>query len=240
MIRDRWRAIRAEIERDIMDGALEPGSRLPTEPQLAARYGAGRHSVRRAVAELAKEGRLSVEQGRGTFVRPRPLLTYAIGRRTRMRRNMAGQGADVASEPLGSERVPAGPRVAGALGLAEGAEVVATRRLSLADGMPVSFGTLFHDAARFPDFPERRGVMGSVSAVYASYGIADYLRGATQIHARPARGDEARRLRQHPEMPVMVVRAVDTLMDGMPIAFSQVVWSAARVRFDVSHPEDEA
>lgn len=238
MIRDRWRDIRAEIEQDIMDGVLEAGAKLPTEPQLTAAYGAGRHSVRRAITELAKDGFVSVEQGRGTFVQPRPLLNYDIGSRTRLRRNLMAQGADVSGQMLGAERLIATPRVAAHLKIGQGAEVIATRRLTLADGIPVSFGTLYHDATRFADFPERRQVMGSVSAVYVSYGIADYLRGSTQINARAARASEARTLRQHPDMPVIIVRAVDTLLDGTPIAFSQVVWSAARVTFNIPNDKD--
>lgn len=238
MTRDRWREIRAEIEQDIMDGVLEPGARLPTEPEMIAAYGAGRHSVRRAVAELAKEGFLSIEQGRGTFVQSRPILEYDIGTRTRLRKNLVPQGVDVSGEQLGAERLLASARVADRLKVAIGAQVIATRRMTRANGVPVSFGTLYHDAARFPDFPERREEMGSVSSVYASYGVSDYLRGATQMHARPARAVEAQRLNQHPDMPVIIVRAVDTLLDGTPIAFSQVTWSAARVKFNIPNRED--
>ena len=96
------------------------------------------------------------------------------------------------------------------------------------------------ESTRFPDYPERRQAMGSTTAVYRSYGIEDYLRGETRIHARPARGDEPRRLHQHPDMPVMVVRAVDTLLDGTPIAHSEVIWSAARVKFSINPNEDDA
>lgn len=238
MVKEKWRDIRAEIEQDIMDGVLEPGAKLPTEPEMVALYGAGRHSVRRAVAELAKAGKLSVEQGRGTFVLPQTLLEYAIGPRTRLRQNLGAQGVDVSGESLGSDLVTASPRVAGALGIATGAQVSATRRMTLADGVPVSFGTLYHDVARFPDFPQRRQATGSVSAAYASYGVTDYLRGDTQMHARPARSHEAQQLRQHPDMPVHVVRAVDTLPDGTPIAFSQVIWSAARVKFTIPRSEE--
>lgn len=223
--------IKDAIEKDIDDGTLAPGARLPTEAELQAIYATGRHSVRRALAELARDGRLSIEQGRGTFVLPRPRIEYAIGRRTRLRRNLGAQGIDVAGEALGSERLAALPRVAQALGLDEGAEVVVTRRLTRADGVPVSYGALFHDAARFPDFPERRTVFGSVSAAYRSYGIDDYVRGSTTIHARTAKPEEARQLSQHADMPVMLVRAVDTLPDGTPIAYSEVIWSATRVKF---------
>lgn len=237
MIRDRWRDIREAIENDILDGVLEPGCKLPTEPELAELYGAGRHSVRRAVTELAKDGHLSVEQGRGTFVQTRPRLTYSIGARTRLRQNMNAQGVDVSGRMLGVERIAASDRVAAALDVAKGAEIIATRRLTEADGVPVSFGTLYHDAARFPDYPERRQAMGSVSAVYASYGITDYLRGRTEMHARPARADEAQQLRQHPDMPVIIVDAVDTDLHGIPIACSRVIWSAARVKFSVNATE---
>jgi len=240
MTRNKWREIRAAIEQDIMDGVLDPGCRLPTEAELAVRFGAGRHSVRRAVADLARTGYLSVEQGRGTFVQSRPMLSYRIGRRTRMRANMQAQGVDVSSTLLGTERLAASTRVADALGLQPGAEVIASHRLSYADGVPVAFGTLYHEAARFSAFPERRAAMGSVSAVYASYGIADYCRASTVMHARPARPEEARRLHQHPDMPVIVVRAVDAALVGTPIAFSQVIWSAARVRFDIATGDEPA
>jgi GntR family transcriptional regulator, uxu operon transcriptional repressor len=48
---------------------LGNGARLPTERQLAADLGATRTSVRRALAVLEAEGRISREVGRGTFLR---------------------------------------------------------------------------------------------------------------------------------------------------------------------------
>lgn len=60
--------ILAESER----AGLRAGSRLPTERQLAADLGATRTSVRRALAVLEAEGRISREVGRGTFLRGAP------------------------------------------------------------------------------------------------------------------------------------------------------------------------
>ena len=51
---------------------LGPGSRLPTERQLALDMGATRTSVRHALAVLQAEGRISREVGRGTFLREAP------------------------------------------------------------------------------------------------------------------------------------------------------------------------
>lgn len=239
MQKDLWQRIGAALESDIMHGVLEPGSQLPTEIQLAEQFGTGRHSVRRAVAELSKKGLLSIEQGRGTFVQARPRLEYTIGKRTRLRRNLAAQATDIVSQKLGTERISAPQNVSDGLRISAETEVIASRRLTLADGMPVSFGTIYHDAARFGGYPERREALGSVSAVYASYGIQDYVRASTQIHARQARPEEARHLRQHADMPVVVVTAVDAELDGTPLSYSVVIWSSARVRFSIDTSEGE-
>jgi DNA-binding FadR family transcriptional regulator len=61
--------ILAEFERS----GLGPGSRLPTERQLAADLGITRTGVRRALAALEADGRISREVGRGTFLRAAPV-----------------------------------------------------------------------------------------------------------------------------------------------------------------------
>lgn len=58
----------AILNREIMAGQLEPGSRLPTEAQLAARYGVSRNVVREAIAQLRADGVVEARQGVGAFV----------------------------------------------------------------------------------------------------------------------------------------------------------------------------
>lgn len=233
----KWKRVRAAIEQEIEEGHLAPGDRLATEPELAARYGVGRHSVRRAIAELARQGTLRAEQGRGTFVEAAPLIAYAIGQRTRMRQNLAAQGLSRSGETLSEEIRPARWRVARALGLEEGAPVWRTERLSRADGLPLAVGAIYHCAARFPDMAARRAAHAGLTETYASYGITDYLRAETTLHSRLARPLEAERLQQHPDIPVLVLRATDALPDGTPISFSQAVWAATRVQFSITLPE---
>ncbi|HEX3493104.1 MAG TPA: FCD domain-containing protein [Streptosporangiaceae bacterium] len=68
--------ILAESER----AGLGPGSRLPTERQLALDLGVTRSSVRHALALLEAQGRISREVGRGTFLRePVPAAVVPAG-----------------------------------------------------------------------------------------------------------------------------------------------------------------
>jgi GntR family transcriptional regulator, transcriptional repressor for pyruvate dehydrogenase complex len=56
------------IKQMIMDGELQPGDRLPREPDLAERLGLSRNSLREAVRALSLIHVLDVRRGDGTYV----------------------------------------------------------------------------------------------------------------------------------------------------------------------------
>jgi len=60
-----------QIKHHIATGRLQPGQQLPAIRQLAADLGVNRNTVARAYKELAKEGVISTQQGRGAFVSER-------------------------------------------------------------------------------------------------------------------------------------------------------------------------
>jgi GntR family transcriptional regulator, phosphonate transport system regulatory protein len=233
-----WERARDWIVRDIAARRLVEGDQLPPEQDIQRACGVGRHSVRRALAALAAEGRLSVEQGRGTFVRAQPSILYRIGRRTRFRENLRAAGVTPGSESIGAEVVAADATVAAALSLAPGAPVHRILRRGLADGVPVSITRSFHPALAFPDLGPRREAGESVTAIYRSHGIADYRRRETMLYARLPEKWEARLLEQLPDQPVVVMCKTDIAPDGTPIGWSEAIWAATRVRFEVADTEE--
>lgn len=60
------------LEQSIRDGVYQPRERLPTEKQLAERYGVSRAVVREAIARLKSDGYVETRQGAGAFVATRP------------------------------------------------------------------------------------------------------------------------------------------------------------------------
>jgi GntR family transcriptional regulator of gluconate operon len=62
-----WEGVVAAMRRDIVLGALAPGTHLK-EPVLAQRFGVSRLPVREALAQLEREGLVRVEPRRGAFV----------------------------------------------------------------------------------------------------------------------------------------------------------------------------
>jgi len=62
------------IRTAVRDGTLVPGDRLPSVRELADSAGVNVNTVRAVYARLESEGRVSSEQGRGTFVAAQALV----------------------------------------------------------------------------------------------------------------------------------------------------------------------
>ena len=63
-----YKTVSASIERAILDGALPPGTALPTELALSERFGVHRSTVREAIRQVEQEGLLQRREGRRLFV----------------------------------------------------------------------------------------------------------------------------------------------------------------------------
>ena len=51
-----WASIAAELRAALAEGQYVAGDKLPTEAALSERFGVNRHTVRRALAQLADDG----------------------------------------------------------------------------------------------------------------------------------------------------------------------------------------
>ncbi len=60
-----------ELQRMIVEGEIDPGQPLPSQRDIAEKFGASRTSVREAISALSAAGLVQVEHGRGVFVRAR-------------------------------------------------------------------------------------------------------------------------------------------------------------------------
>jgi DNA-binding FadR family transcriptional regulator len=61
-------AIADRIRRQVSNGVLAPGERLPGNRELAASFGVSMGSVREAISMLSAEGLIETRAGRGTYV----------------------------------------------------------------------------------------------------------------------------------------------------------------------------
>ncbi|HZD70325.1 MAG TPA: GntR family transcriptional regulator, partial [Actinomycetes bacterium] len=119
----KYQQVADRLRGAIQSGELRPGEALPTERQLAERYGVSRPTIRAAVGLLRTEGLIDSRQGSGAYVRLR-----RAPRRVPIPRmpDTGGPGGD------GRSIIEAGPtavwgEIASLLGVDEGAQAFVRR-----------------------------------------------------------------------------------------------------------------
>ena len=127
------------IEAAIEDGDLAPGDRFENELALAKRLTLSRPTTRRAIQELVDKGLLVRKRGVGTQVVQSPM--HRRVELTSLFDDLSRAGQQPSTQLLDYSVGPADDEVARELGLDEGREVAAIRRLRRANGEPLAVMT---------------------------------------------------------------------------------------------------
>jgi DNA-binding GntR family transcriptional regulator len=119
----------------IRQEGLREGDRLPTEAELTRRLGVSTVTVRHAMAELQRQGLISRQQGRGTFVR-RPRIASRPTRPGGLRETLVEPAGTLTARLLEFRRRPCSREEANALSLPDRTPVFQVVRLREVDGRP--------------------------------------------------------------------------------------------------------
>lgn len=221
-----------DLKSAIDGGELRPGDRLPPERELAQRYGCSLITIRRALDELSREGRLQRHQGRGTFVLP-PRLERDIAGSMSFTEEMQRRGLDPETKLLAARPEAASESVAAALHLEIGSPTLYLERLRLAGGEPLLLEMVHLPAERFP------GLLASDLEHNSLYDVLTERYGTPVVRARealepvvlPAR--EARLLGLEPRSLALLVEGVAFTGDDTPVEFGRTYVRGDRTRYYV-------
>jgi GntR family transcriptional regulator len=150
-----YRQIADELRRKIDSGDLGPGDQLPTEDELMKIHQASRNTVRGAMRQLTTRGVVTTLHGKGTFVAERisPLVTTLTtdpktgrggGEGIVYTAEAAASGRNATARGLTVEIQKAQGRVANALHIPEGSDVISRNQERFVDGRPWSLQTSFY------------------------------------------------------------------------------------------------
>ncbi|MBE3577020.1 MAG: GntR family transcriptional regulator [Limnochordales bacterium] len=75
----RYEQVKSELRRMIREGKFGPGDRMYSEHELMKLYGISNTTARRVLNDMAREGLLIRQRGRGSFVRQSPTSRGLVG-----------------------------------------------------------------------------------------------------------------------------------------------------------------
>lgn len=143
--------IKEELKRALARGRYPPGTRMPSEAELVARFKVSRMTVNRALRELADEGLVVRVQGAGTFAaQPHRVASRLWIRDIHEEIEARGHAHEARVSLAREER--AKPAVAQRLGLAAGAPVYHTLIVHCEDGVPLQCEDRYVNPAAAPGY----------------------------------------------------------------------------------------
>ncbi|MAY34243.1 MAG: phosphonate metabolism transcriptional regulator PhnF [Rhodovulum sp.] len=223
-----WKSIQDTLSADIANGHYAQGDKLPTEAELSKRFGVNRHTVRRALSEMAANGTVHSRRGAGVFVASRP-TDYPIGRRVRFHQNLSDQGRLPAKQILRLETRLPDAREAEALCLNDGDQVHVYEGISLADDSPVALFKSVFPAVRLPQMLVDLAETKSVTQALARGGVHDYTRAETRLTAKLATATQALNLRIQDGAPILRTQSINIDTDGVPVEFGLTWFAGDRI-----------
>jgi GntR family transcriptional regulator len=215
--------------RHIQDGNIIPGKVLPSETELQERYGVSRITVRRALSDLASEGYISRQPGRGTFVLRSKLQSPS--EKLSIGDSLVAQGFKVGWQILRYGLRPAPHRVAQKLHVDEGQPLLYFQRLIYADDEPIVLAEVYVNVGE--GMTLTREEINSDSAyplLERKYGVVLSHADRT-IEATMALEDEARLLQTKPNTPVLLVESIVYDRQDQPIVFVKALCRGDRYKY---------
>jgi DNA-binding GntR family transcriptional regulator len=210
--------IRKSLRDDITNHALTPGQKIPSEDELATRFGVSRMTVRQGIADLIDEGLLYRRHGIGTFV-AQPHFVRDHSRLTSFVETASEEGLDLAIRVLIADILPAKLKVARSLSLNEGDLVVRVKTLRNVEAQPITVHDAYVPYKLFPQLLQEDLESHHLWYYFESYGH-HVKRAIQRVEAREADDEIAGLLEIDEGAPILYKERTVYLDDGTPAEFT--------------------
>jgi GntR family transcriptional regulator len=227
-------------------GELRSGHTLPTERELATRYGVSLAPVRQAILDLVREGLLYRVPGQGTFLRERGSVER-VSVLSSFSESMRAKGFDMKVRILRQEMVQPPPEVREALATNE-RRVLRFERLALVAHEPFALLTSFISPKTFPGLRVGAAHDGSLYRALENEFAVVPARAEMGVGVAPCSTRHAGLLGVLPGSPVLLSEGTSFDAKDVAVEYFRVLYRSDRIRLrldtrrsaeDVVRPPDK-
>ena len=222
-----YRQIKALITQALEAGEWRPGQVIPSEQELAVRFGVSQGTVRKAIDEMAAENLLVRKQGKGTYVAshndPRALFRFL---------RLVPLDSDLShptSVPLDCWRAKAGQEASRMLAIELGAPIIIVRRLLQFALKPVVIDEIYLSGETFQGLTAEvlQSWNGSLYSLFETRFGLRMIRAQEKIRAVAADRNASEALKVPEGTPLLSVERVTYTYGDKPVEWRRGLYSTA-------------
>lgn len=230
--------VKRQILERLAAGEWKPGDRLPTEPELAARFGVAISTVRAGLADLSSAGIVLKRQGKGNFVATHDRANEQF----RFQHVFKEDGTKLSTtrKVISLRKVRANAEIRKVLQLGEErADILQMRAVLHVDAQPVALMDLMlpFDIFRGVDRAELEAGEENLYSYYQrQFGIT-VLRMQERVSARVASNESAKALKLRVGHPLMLVDRIAYTYGGCPVEVRRRLYEGTSYHYLFTHDE---
>lgn len=219
--------IREYILTRIHDGSWPVGHRIPSEAEIMDLFSVSRMTVHRAIKELATQGHIRRERGRGSFV-AKPLPRRDLLEISDIREEITERGGTYFCELVLQEKAAPTPVTAHVFGAENAIELARSTVVHFENGLPLQLEDRYVNLAAVPEYLELD--LTATSAHRHLMKAAPLQKAEHQLTAVLPTSEQCDFLKIQPNEPCLLIKR-KTWSGGVLVSYAELLYPGSRYSF---------
>ncbi|WFA08796.1 GntR family transcriptional regulator [Tissierella sp. Yu-01] len=222
-----------EILIELIDNEeLKPGDAIPTERELCEIHGISRMTARKAIVDLATEGIVFREQGRGTFV-SEPKMNQQLSQLKSFTEQMREKGLNTSTNIVSFVVKDATKKICNHLNLTNSKTVFEIKRLRYVEDEPIAFETVWLPFNMCSTLTRDTLEGGSLYKVLRETYKYNFHHAKQSIEPIAINEYESKLLGLEPKTLALLFRRTTYLDDGRAIEYTKTINRSDKYKYEV-------
>lgn len=221
--------LRTEIE----EGNYKPDDKLPSENELASKFGVSRVTVRRALQSLESASIIYRCQGLGSFV-SEDRAAHNLIKLTDFNEDMSNAGLNPSSVVRKFQTVSVPPWLAEQLQIDESSKVLQIDRLRLGDGEPIAYDTTWLPIRYGQLLNEKDLAKSTIYDILEKQYDIPILKGSYRMSAVVANKDLSKELHIEVDTPLFLIDRLTFTIGGKPLYYQKRYYRNDKVIYEMT------
>lgn len=219
--------IREYIMTRIGDGTWPEGHRIPSEAEIMETFSVSRMTVHRAIKELATQGHIRRERGRGSFV-TKPLPRRELLEISDIAEEIKGRGGTYFCEQIMQERVPPSPVTTHVFGEDGASSIARSQVVHFENGMPLQLEDRYVNMAAVPGYTDLD--LTQTSAHQHLMKVAPLQKAEHLLTAVLPNSEQCDFLQIQPNEPCLLIKR-KTWSEDVLVSYAELLYPGSRYSF---------